>query len=125
MSSKRSRNRTSRQGGTRRLIPHWDQETRELRWQGKVIKRLVRQAEVQSQILEAFQRAGWPRTIRDPLPADGIVPPAQRLRDAVKNLNRRLEADTIRFHTNGCGNGIEWHPLNGNSIRRPVPPGVE
>lgn len=81
----------------------WIKTLGELRLNDEVIRRVrVGHATKVVPILDAFQECGWPEHIDDPITAgDG-----QRLRDALKVLNRGLER--IRFHADGTGEGIRW-----------------
>jgi hypothetical protein len=91
-----------------RIVPQWDSRSRVLTWRGKPIKRLLRPAPAQSILLTVFQEQGWPDLIDDPLPGlpDGDAP--ARLRDTIRNLNRGLLHGTIRFFTDGTGEGVRW-----------------
>ena len=89
-------------------VPVYDLRTGRLCWKGRLIKTLRRKAGCQRAILEAFASAGWPRLLDDPL---GVAPPEQareRLRQTIKNLNKSMEPDTIRFHTDGRGQAVRW-----------------
>lgn len=88
--------------------PVWDAAERTLVWEGRVVKRLRREAAGQVAVLAAFEARGWPGRIDDPLPADEEFEPSQRLRDTVRNLNRSLVKGTIRFRTDGQGLGVCW-----------------
>ena len=88
--------------------PSWDKLARTLHWRGKTIKTLRRRAEQQEAVLNAFEAAGWPEAIGDPLETDEMDDKPERLREAVKRLNDGLEPGTIRFHANGRGDGIRW-----------------
>jgi hypothetical protein len=64
-----------------------------------VLKHFRRSAPNQERLLSAFEAAGWPREIDDPLPrVDGVVP-GERLHDTIKWLNHCLEPQLILF----CG----------------------
>jgi hypothetical protein len=75
-----------------------------------VVKELLRDAPTQEAILAAFEAAGWPGRIADPLPEDRAVDAKQRLRDTVKNLQRGVAPRTIRFRADGRGRGVRWEP---------------
>jgi hypothetical protein len=91
-----------------RPLPAWDDRARVLTWRGKVVKRLLRPAPAQSTVLAVFQEQGWPEVIDDPLPGLPGTDGAARLRDTVRNLNHGLRRRTIRFSTDGTGEGVRW-----------------
>ncbi len=75
--------------------PRWDRKLCELRFEGRLIKK-VRGPKVARNIvalLDAFEEEGWPPHIFDPLRAG---PNPKRLQDTVESLNVGLEE--IRFH---------------------------
>lgn len=86
--------------------PEWDRSAGELRFGGKVVKRVrgPRVAKNVVTVLDAFQEEGWPRHIDDPLP-DGRK--QKRLHDTVWSLNEDLEV--IRFRADGSGEGFCWN----------------
>ena len=105
--------RPPRQGNLKRRAPEWDEERRELRWRGQVVKRFRQHAENQELILRAFQKAGWPVSIEDPLPWADDIDSQERLHDAIKNLNRHQRPRLlIRFRGLGSGR-ILWEPAEG------------
>ena len=61
-------------------IPRWDPVTRELWFDGVLVKRFRQKSPNQTLVLAVFQEDGWPPTIDDPIPggADGGAP--ERLR---------------------------------------------
>jgi hypothetical protein len=91
--------------------PVYDPDERALRWRGRRVKRLQREAPVQEVVLLAFQRQGWPRRIGDPLPDEPGLDPKERVRETVKGLNRGLKSGTIRFHADGTGRGLLWEAV--------------
>lgn len=91
-----------------RQEPHWDAELRELHLGNESLKRYRQPAGNQTLILAAFEESGWPEKIDDPLPG-GHDAPSQRLRDAIKGLNKAQ--DRIRFEADGTGTGITWTQL--------------
>jgi hypothetical protein len=76
-----------------------------------VVKRFRQPAEQQELVLAAFEEQGWPPRIDDPLPGGNGVNAKQRLRDAMKNLNRHQRNRRIRFEADGTGKGILWRPV--------------
>jgi len=85
----------------------WDRETRELRLGSRVIRR-VRSLSVArnlAAILDAFQEAGWPRSIETPAAIDTSLS-GEPARDAVRSLNEGL--DVICFHADAGGQRVFW-----------------
>ena len=83
--------------------PSWTASTGELRWRGRVIRRvrvLARPSNIQT-ILDAFQAANWRPRILNPL---GLG--QQQLHQALRSLNRGLKQ--IRFHAQEGGQAITW-----------------
>jgi hypothetical protein len=94
-------------------VPHWDRDRRELCVDGVVVKRFRRAAPNQERLLKEFEARGWPREIDDPLPrTDGIVA-SERLREAIKRLNRNLPVGPIRFGGDGTGTRVCWRRYSG------------
>ena len=92
--------------------PHWNAETRELHFDGKLVKRFRWPAENQEIILATFEEMGWPRVIDDPLPPKVEQDRKSKLQDTIKALNRKQESQSIRFHGNGTGDGVRWDALH-------------
>jgi len=85
----------------------WDRQTRELRLGSRIIRR-VRSLSVARNlavILDAFEEAGWPRSIETPTSIDTSLS-ADPVHDAVRSLNGGLEV--IRFHADEGGQRIFW-----------------
>jgi hypothetical protein len=78
----------------------------------------------QEQVLIAFQNAGWPPCVSDPLPHVTIQPGNPRLHDTIKCLNAKQENRLIRFRGNGTGQGVLWEPIE-QQIQRDFPAGQE
>jgi len=95
-------------GISNELTPVWDPDFRELRYDGILVKRLSAVAANQAKILAAFQEEGWPQRIFDPLSPSGTQPPARRLRRAIYQLNKAVNAPLLHFHTNGDGISVCW-----------------
>jgi hypothetical protein len=95
--------------------PSWDPDRYTLTYRGIECLRGRRKAGAQDEILEEFQKAEWPRSIRSPF---GHF---KKTRDTVDNLNGRLtEGSPIRFV---CGTGartIAWEAV-GRSDDGPSP----
>jgi hypothetical protein len=92
--------------------PRWNSELHELYFHGELVKRYTRPSPNQELILEAFQEEGWPPRIDDPLPPAPDQDPKQRIRDAIKNLNRHQNRPLIRFQGDGTGQGVRWTALS-------------
>jgi hypothetical protein len=89
------------------IVPTWDALRRELRMNGRVIKRFRWSARNQERILTSFQEQGWRYRIGDPIPPQP-GDQRQRLRDAVRALNQHQETTLIRFRGDGSGQGVVW-----------------
>lgn len=91
--------------GSSSCRPNWNHETGELHFSGKRVRRVGYPGRATNvvAILDAFEEQGWPNRIDDPLPGGTDK---QRLREAVRNLNRELTR--IRFRADGSGTGIVW-----------------
>ena len=90
------------------LKPVWDTSHRELRYNGRLVKRFRVPAHNQIAILDAFQEDGWPEFIDDPIPPEHGIDPKQRLNVTIKSLNRNQFDALIRFHGNGNGLQVYW-----------------
>jgi hypothetical protein len=89
-------------------LPNWNAEIRELRLNGKLVKRFKWQAMNQEIVLAAFQEEGWPARIDDPLPPQPAQDSKRRLSDTIKCLNRKQTSELIHFRGDGTGEGIIW-----------------
>lgn len=97
------------------LVPHWDEETHELRLDGKMVKRYKWQAVNQQLVLSSFQEEGWPARIDDPLPPQPEQDSKRRLSDTIKCLNRKQQNPLIHFRGDGTGEGVIWELANGDA----------
>jgi hypothetical protein len=94
-----------------RVVPEWNRESCKLNY-GAKLARKIRGLTIAKRIvtiLDAFERAGWPERIANPL-ADKD---AQRLREAIARLNRGLSL--INFSADGASCGIRWEPVTGRA----------
>jgi hypothetical protein len=98
--------------------PHWDPTRRELRLDGVLVKRFRQPAANQERILSAFQEAGWPPSIEDPLPPDPDQTPERRLNHAIRKLNGCQRNHLIRFEGNGTGGRVVWMRIARHRTRR-------
>ncbi|REJ85068.1 MAG: hypothetical protein DWQ29_11550, partial [Planctomycetota bacterium] len=70
------------------IWPEWNDLRRELRMDGKVVKRFRVPAPNQETILRVFEEENWPERIDDPLPQTETAEPKRRLHDTINALNR-------------------------------------
>jgi hypothetical protein len=68
--------------------PRWVAEDGELWCQGECLKRFRNDAAGQRRLLDAFEEAGWPRRIENPLPRDRKRNRKRWLHDTIGDLNR-------------------------------------
>jgi hypothetical protein len=96
--------------------PSWNRDARQLTWNGVVVREIKRPKQARNivSILDAFETAGWPPRIDDPLERPSGDP--NRRRD-VENLNKRLLQPGVRFACDGTGTGFLWRgPHHGRSL---------
>ncbi len=101
---------------------HWTDEQGILALGGEVVKVLDKPAENRRAILDAFQAAGWPGWIANPLKPDRFMDNGQRLADAVYHLNQQRKK-RIRFHRDGTGTGVRWELVKRRKRGGKRPPG--
>ena len=101
---------SGRNGGakTREGVPEWDYDRREIRLEGRLVKRFRLPSPNQEIILAVFEEQGWPPRIDDPLPHRPDQEPKRRLHDTIRSLNRNQKERRIRFKGDGTGQGILW-----------------
>lgn len=92
----------------RMMGPQWDGLRRELRVNGRLVKRFKLPSPNQECIIRTFHEEGWPLRIDDPLPPKSDQDPKKRLNETIKSLNRHHVRKLIRFHGDGTGEGICW-----------------
>lgn len=92
-------------------VPLWNGTKLELIFQGLIVKAFRSIAPNQARILIAFQEEGWPHRIDDPLPPESEQDSRERLRNAIKQLNRNQDNHLLRFCGDGSGKGILWQSL--------------
>jgi hypothetical protein len=79
-----------------KTVPSWDRGLKELRFNGVLCKKYRQSGEKQFQILEAFEKSGWPSSV--PTPFDD----PQMLHQTIKDLNaNRSQDSTIVFSVEG------------------------
>lgn len=90
--------------------PKWDRASRKL-WYGETLCReYAKEARNQFAVLDAFEAAGWPKTIGSPFPGN-----ESRLLETIGDLNEKLAKESlIRFRGSARP---EWYPISspGNS----------
>jgi len=102
-------------------VPHWDEDARELRFLGNVVRvvKRPRQAHNIVTILRAFEAAGWPPRIDDPHRRKSND--ETRRRD-VSNLNKGLDTSLLKFECDGDGTGFLWkkipQPKTAKTVKR-------
>jgi hypothetical protein len=95
--------------------PVWDAELSTLSWRGEVIRQFRAPARNQIDLIEAFQRENWPRTIPNPLRDDQGKLDPRKLDKAVADMNKnlkKLRRPTILFRRDGTGEGVNWGPAS-------------
>ena len=94
------------------LTPLWKEEARELRYQDEVVRSVPRPGVAKNivTVLNAFEAAGWPTRIDNPLKLKS----PQKLRDTLKSVNEGLEK--LRFESDGTSTGILWRVLPVSTI---------
>lgn len=93
------------------LRPQWDAKTRRLWWGEMLVREFRQPAPNQTALLDAFEKAGWPRepltTPLEPLPSETPAALGLRLRETLLNLNRALRDAPFRF-SGGTRTGAGW-----------------
>src|SRR5207248_2946971 len=96
--------------------PCWDREGGELLLGDAVVKRFPRVSPTQYAVLDAFQRAGWPAEVANPLGDERYRAASERLRDALNKLHRGQAGKArIRFHVRLRGRRVSWEHIPGGS----------
>ena len=92
-------------------MPHWDEEARELRYRGKVVRVVTRPKQAYNivEILRAFEAAGWPPRVDDP---HRRKPNDETRRRDVSNLNKGLDTSLLKFACDGDGTGFLWRRVS-------------
>jgi len=91
--------------------PYYDGSRRLLTYDGQEALRFRRPSKVEGLVLLSFQEQNWREKIDDPLPRVPGKNPARRLRNAVANLNRRLQKSSLRFGSEDNGRAVYWYLL--------------
>jgi hypothetical protein len=93
------------------MRPIWYPHKRELQFRGLPVKIFRSTAPNQERILAAFQEERWSRRVDEPLPPQIEQDSRERLRSAIKQLNRNQDNNLLRFCGDGSGRGILWQSL--------------
>jgi hypothetical protein len=88
----------------------WGKDDRVLTYDGDMIRTLDQPAPLLEAILTGFEKRGWPKRIKSPLPRVSGTNPKVRLHDAIKRLNHHQHGKRCRivFAGDGTGMGIKW-----------------
>jgi hypothetical protein len=84
-------------------VPHWDPESRELTFDGKLCKRYTQDPGNQGKIYQAFQGDGWPTSTDDPLPGPDLTR-KRKLTDTLRHM-KDIKHITFRYQK---PDRIEW-----------------
>jgi hypothetical protein len=93
----------SRNGRNR--TPVWDASNRKLTVGRRTVKAFRVPAKQQELVLNAFQKAAWPKRLDCPFPI-GHIDGTRRLRAVIDSLNRNQRQKLIHFFGDGYGTGI-------------------
>lgn len=117
---KRLRRSENRAGGGKPGRPRWDAIARPhtlfLGWEAEKV--FAKRALDQWAVLDEFERQGWPPVMDDPLPFRRNGDRRARLRDTIRNLNRRLITGRIRFYTARNCTAIRWQFVEGGISKK-------
>ena len=91
-----------------RQTPDWDASRRELRIAGQLVKSYRVTAVNQERVLVAFQSAGWPECLDDPLPQTPDQDRKRRLHRTIQKLNHLARRELLCFRGDGTGRRICW-----------------
>jgi hypothetical protein len=80
-------------------------------WGDRLVKSPRGHGFCQRQVLSAFEKAGWPRRIDNPLPSDGKVRTKERLRQTIRHLNEGHAIRVLEFCIDEEHRGICWEPV--------------
>ena len=98
--------------------PFWCSKTRELFFNGNLVKRFRVPSPNQEAVLTAFQEEQWTNLILDPLPPKPGVEVKRRLAETIKSLNRAHQIKQIRFSGDGTGRGVRWRILDDEQLSK-------
>lgn len=86
----------------------WNTDSRELRINDCLVKRLRRRATSQEAVLLAFEKAGWCSPLPNPLNCPECGDAKRRLREVVADLNKHHLTEIIRFHCKDGGSAVSF-----------------
>jgi len=92
--------------------PEWNKDIGELSVGGVLVKKFSQPAANQRRVLDAFQEAGWPRRMDDPLHGGRATDPKRRLSETVRSLNKNMKNADLHFECDGKGEGVIWSTSN-------------
>ena len=83
--------------------PRWDENTRSLFVDDKLIKAFRRHpAKNQIDLIEAFEKEGWPPSIPDPFKD------SRKLNETIRQLNKSAVGAVLSFTGDGSGKAVNW-----------------
>jgi hypothetical protein len=86
-----------------RTVPRWDAASGKLYFRGEIVRTVTRRGTNMRLILDAFDDAGWPLWIYNPLPGGAD---SGKLRQTLYDLRKTLKA--INLIPDGTATGILW-----------------
>ncbi len=96
--------------------PQWDPQRRVLRMGDQLVKCFRLTAPNQEAVLTAFEDAGWPQRIANPLSEQPGQDSQNRLHDTIKGLNQHQTVRLLKFLGDGTGQGVLWDLVQGDAI---------
>ena len=107
-------------GRSTAATPHWNNDTKKLSYQNQTVRKVVRPKQAYNivTILNAFQDAGWPHRIDDPLV--GRKPSDDTRRRDISNLNKGLRKGLLKFACDGNGTGFVWNKIEKAKSKKPA-----
>jgi len=89
--------------------PKWDRKTGKLFYDGVSILEISHQGCNQWRLIEAFDQAGWPEHLDDPLSEpEQRWHSSERLNQTVKDLNRKLKGKRLHFRVDADRLSVRW-----------------
>jgi hypothetical protein len=88
--------------------PKWNETLHELTCGRDIIKRFRQSSPNQEAILTAFEEAGWPSEISDPLPSVAGVKRKKRLQETIRSLNANQKHNFIQFTVGDSAHSVHW-----------------
>ena len=101
------------------VLPVWNKKSRELTFDGVLVKRYRTHANTQIAILDAFQKLGWSQNIPDPLSSGRKWEPSDHTHNTLVRLNGCQQGPAhIKFGRDGDGKLIWWIVETGQPPRQ-------